>query len=128
VPGGHHHADEHCGHEEGRSHWDAELEDSALVTPGRSDWSAVSGLFLMLTLSPCEGFLPIYLSGVQFGWTGFFVLSGILAAGTLLGMLLFTWLTLVGLERLRIRRFERHEAALLGGIFTLLGLLIIVLE
>jgi nickel/cobalt exporter len=129
VPGGHHHADEHCGHEEPEhSHWDSELKDSPLVAPGTGDWSAVSGLFLMLTLSPCEGFLPIYLSGVQFGWTGFAVLSGILAAGTLLGMLLFTWLTLRGLQGFKLRSFERNEAALLGGMFTLLGLIVIILE
>ncbi len=128
VPGGHHHADEHCGHEEDRSHWDTELKDSTLVSPKTGDWSAVSGLFLMLTLSPCEGFLPIYLSGVQFGWTGFLVLSGILAAGTLLGMLLFTWLTLHGLQRFKLQSFERNEAGLLGAMFTLLGLLVIILE
>jgi nickel/cobalt exporter len=128
VPGGHHHADEHCGHDEERSHWDSELRDSALVSPQSGDWSAVSGLFLMLTLSPCEGFLPIYLSGVQFGWTGFFVLSGILAAGTLLGMLLFTWLTLHGLQRFKLQNFERNEAGLLGAMFTLLGLIVILLE
>jgi hypothetical protein len=46
----------------------------------------------MLTLSPCEGFLPVYLSGVQFGWRGFVVLSIILAIATLAGMTLFTWL------------------------------------
>jgi nickel/cobalt exporter len=129
VPGGHHHADEHCGHEEPEhSHWDTELKDSALVAPGTGDWSAVSGLFLMLTLSPCEGFLPIYLSGVQFGWTGFAVLSGILAAGTLLGMLLFTWLTLHGLQRFKLRSFERNEAGLLGVMFVLLGLIVLILE
>ena len=99
-----------------------------MVAAGTGDWSAVSGLFLMLTLSPCEGFLPIYLSGVQFGWTGFAVLSGILAVGTLLGMLLFTWLTLRGLQRFQPRSFERNEAALLGAMFTLLGLIVIILE
>jgi hypothetical protein len=82
----------------------------------------------MLTLSPCEGFLPVYLSGVQFGWTGFFVLSGILAVATLLGMLIFTWLTLLGFERFSVKQFERYEAALLGVIFTLLGVLMIVLK
>lgn len=92
------------------------------------DWAAISGLFVMLTLSPCEGFLPVYLSGVQFGWTGFFVLSGILAVATLFGMLLFTWLTLLGFERFSVKQFERYEAALLGVIFTVLGVLMLVLK
>jgi len=41
---------------------------------------------------------------------------------------LLTWLTLVGLERFRIKNFERYEAGLLGSMFTLLGVVVIVLE
>ena len=82
----------------------------------------------MLTLSPCEGFLPIYLSGVRFGWHGFFVLSAILAVAALAAMTLLTWLTLVGLDRFRIKNFERYEAGLLGVLFTMLGVLVLMLE
>ena len=129
VPGGNHHADEHCGNEAAEnSHWDGELADSELVSRKKGDWAAISGLFLMLTLSPCEAFLPIYLSGVQFGWRGFFVLSAILAVATFAGMLLFTWLALVGLEKIQVKKLERYEAGLLGGLFSAVGLLIIVLE
>lgn len=126
--GGRHRPSEQCGHEHDHSHWDDELKDSRLVSAKSGDWAAISGLFVMLTFSPCEGFLPVYLSGVQFGWRGFFVLSGILAVATLAGMLLFTWLTLVGLEKFEIKNFERYEAALLGAMFTVLGVLLIVLE
>ena len=128
MPGGHHEADEHCGHETGHSHWDGELKDSDLLSRKKGDWAAIGGLFLMLTLSPCEAFLPIYLSGVQFGWTGFFVLSAILAAATFAGMLVFTWLALVGLEKIQVKKFERYEAGLLGGLFSVVGVLIMVLE
>lgn len=128
VPGGQHQADEHCGEEKEHSHWHEELEESPLVSERKSDWAVIGGLFLMLTLSPCEGFLPVYLSGVQFGWHGFIVLSVILAAGALLGMLLFTWLTLVGLEKFEVKTLERYESALLGLLFTALGVLIILLE
>ena len=82
----------------------------------------------MLTLSPCEGFLPIYLSGVQFGWPGFFLLSGILAVATLTGMTLFTWLTLVGFGRFELKRFERLESGLLGTLFLFLGVIVLVLR
>jgi len=128
LPGGHHHPSEHCGHETDHSHWDDELHDSALVSPKSGDWAAIGGLLVMLTLSPCEGFLPVYLSGVQFGWRGFIVLSLILAVATLTGMILFTWLALLGLERLKIRNLEHTEAGLLGVLFSLLGVLLIVLE
>jgi ABC-type nickel/cobalt efflux system permease component RcnA len=127
-PGGHHQADEHCGEATDHSHWDDELKDSPLVSQQTGDWTAISGLLVMLTLSPCEGFLPVYLSGVQFGWRGFIVLSAILAVATLVGMTLFTWLALLGFERIRLRRFERYEAGLLGTLFGLLGVLVIALE
>ncbi len=128
VAGGHHHPSAECGHEHDESHWEHELKDSELVSDRRGDWAAISGLFVMLTLSPCEGFLPVYLSGVQFGWQGFFTLSVILAIAALAGMLLFTWFTLVGLEKFELRIFERYEAGLLGALFCVLGVLLILLE
>lgn len=127
-PGSHHHADEHCGHERDNSHWQEEMKDSSLVSDRAGEWAAISGLFVMLTLSPCEGFLPVYLSGVQFGWTGFIVLSVILAVATLAGMTLFTWLALIGFDRFRLKTFERYEAALLGTLFAILGVLLIAIE
>lgn len=127
-PGSHHHADEHCGHESGPSHWQEEMKDSSLVSVRAGDWAAISGLFVMLTLSPCEVFLPVYLSGVQFGWKGFVVLSVILAVATLAGMTLFTWLALIGFERFRLKTFERYEAGLLATLFLVLGVIIMVIE
>jgi nickel/cobalt exporter len=126
--GGHHEESEHCGHADDHTHMEEELADTKLVSRQAGDWAAISGLFMMLTLSPCEGFLPVYLSGVHYGWRGFVVLSGILAAGTLIGMLLFTWLTLVGFSKLPLQKLERYEAALLGTIFAVLGLMMLFLE
>ena len=85
-------------------------------------------LLALLTFSPCEGFLPIYLSAVRFGWRGFAWLTLILAVAALAGMTLFTWLTLRGLEQVRIRRLERREAGLIGGAFCILGVLVVLLE
>ena len=126
--GSQHHPSDACGHETDHSHWEEELQESPLMSARVSDWTAMSGLFVMLTLSPCEGFLPIYLSGVKFGWRGFALLTAILAVGALAGMTIFTWLTLLGLERIKVRRFERSEAGLVGGMFILLGVLVVVLE
>ena len=127
-PGGHHHADAHCHEEHEQSHWQRELKESPLMASNAGDWTAVGGLFVMLTLSPCEGFLPIYLSAVQFGWRGFILLSVILALATFAAMTLFTWLALVGFERFRLKAFERYEAGLLGALFGLLGVLVIAIE
>ncbi|MCF3649109.1 hypothetical protein [Synoicihabitans lomoniglobus] len=130
-PGSEHAPSKACDsheHDHGHTHWEEELKGTPLVKPDRGDWAAVSGLFVMLTLSPCEGFLPIYLSGVQFGWRGFVVLSLILALGAVGGMTLLTWLTLKGSERLRIERFEHYEAGLLAVLFVVLGVIAFVLQ
>lgn len=128
TPGSSHHADEHCGEEHDHTHWDDELKTSPLVSTRVGDTAAVGGLFIMLTVSPCEAFLPLYLSGVQFGWKGFIVLSTILAVSALAAMALFTWFALAGLDRIRIQRFERSEAGLLGAMFLMLSVVVVLLE
>jgi hypothetical protein len=128
LPGGHHHPSESCGRERNETHLEHELRESPLMEKRTGDWAAVSGLLVMLTLSPCEAFLPVYLSGVEFGWTGFFVLSGILAAGTVGGMTIFTWLTLRGLAGFNLKTIERYEAGMLAAVFLLLGLMMLVME
>ena len=52
----------------------------------------------------------------------------LLAVAALAGMTLFTWLALLGFERLKLRAFERREAGLLGAVFgAAKGVLIITL-
>jgi hypothetical protein len=43
-------------------------------------------------------------------------------------MSLFTWLALLGFNRVSLRRFERHEAGLLAGVFAALAVLVILFE
>ncbi|MBI1408305.1 MAG: hypothetical protein GC145_19510 [Caulobacter sp.] len=93
-----------------------------------TDRAAMAGLFVLLALSPCEVFLPVYLQGMKHGWTGFLVLSGVLAAATGLGMLLFTGLSLISARRLKIEGLERYESAILGGVLILIGLAVIVFD
>src|SRR5439155_7038115 len=75
-----------------------------------SDWVAISSLFAMLTFSPCEAFLPIYDSGIRFGCGGFAVLSLILSTAAVAGMLVFTWLALVGIRGNGIGGLNDKEA------------------
>ena len=93
-----------------------------------SDRVAILSLLAMLTFSPCEGFLPVYLSGISYGWIGFAILSLILAAATLLGMVAFTWLTLAGMEKLKLAFLEKYESGLMGAVLCLLGLAVIIFE
>ena len=83
---------------------------------------------MLLTFSPCEAFLPIYASGVQYGWTGFALLTAILSVGAVAGMIVFTWLTLAGVQKVKLGALERFESGIIGLLLCAVGVLIIVLE
>ncbi len=109
----------------------ARVQLAAAAKPDRrivkSDRAVILGLFTLLTFSPCEGFLPVYLSGISYGWIGFVVLSVVLALATVAGMVVFTWLTMSGMERLRLEFLERYESGILGVLILFLGVGIIFL-
>lgn len=98
---------------------------AAQSTPAKSDRAVILGLLTLLTFSPCEGFLPVYVSGIAFGWAGFILLSAVLALATIAGMVIFTWLTLTGMERLKLGFLERYESGILGTMILFLGIGII---
>ena len=122
--GEHGHAGGHCDH--GVSV--AKAAQCGVPRVGTSDRVAILSLFALLTFSPCEGFLPVYLSGIQYGWMGFALLSVILASATLAGMVLFTWITLLGLKKLKLDFIEKYESGVLGGVLVFLGILVILFE
>ena len=97
-----------CDHCEGRK-----------LIPEPTDRAALWGLVLTLTLSPCELFLPVYLTAAPYGWPGIAWLSAVLAVATLTGMITLTWLTLRGAARLRW--LDRLDHRVLGGLLALLG-------
>lgn len=132
---GHDHAHDHHDHANGHSHPapDAATRVLAETRTGTgaaaiSDRTVIAGLLTALTLSPCEGFLPVFIAGARFGWSGFAVLCVVLALGTLAGMMLLTWLTLIGFKHARFDRFERYENKVLGALLISLGIAVLILE
>ncbi len=93
-----------------------------------SDRTAILSLLAFLTLSPCEGFLPIYVSGIRYGWMGFALLTAILSFATVAGMVFFTSLTLAGLGRLKLGAMEKYESGLMGALLCVVGVLILLFE
>src|SRR5881227_334070 len=93
-----------------------------------SDWVAIGSLFAMLTFSPCEAFLPIYVSGIRFGWGGFALLTLILSTAAVAGMLVFTWLALIGIRGIGLGWFERYESLVMGSLLLLVGVMVLVFE
>jgi nickel/cobalt transporter (NicO) family protein len=100
----------------------------SIAPKGRSDKAVILGLLALLTLSPCEGFLPVYLSGIGAGWAGFVFLTAILGAATVLAMVIFTWLALSGAAKLNLHALEHFEGAILGVLLIVLGIAIVWLE
>ena len=113
LVGGHPHASDDHHHEHGRH---------------VSDRVAITSLLAMLTFSPCEAFLPIYASGVRFGWGGFALLTAILSVGCVTGMVVFTALTLAGVRRIKLGLLEKYESGLMGVLLCVIGVLIILFE
>ncbi len=122
---GHPHTHLIGGHAHAHSHGHDHEEQPPAPT---SDRLAITGLLAMLIFSPCEAFLPIYASGIRFGWSGFALLTGILSAGTVAGMICFTWLTLAGVKKLRLGLLEKYEGALVGVLLCTVGLLVFLFE
>jgi nickel/cobalt transporter (NicO) family protein len=93
-----------------------------------SDRVAIMSLLAMLTFSPCEAFLPIYASGVRYGWSGFALLTVILSVGCVAGMVIFTALTLAGVRRIKLGLLEKYESGMMGVLLCVIGVLIILFE
>ena len=106
----------------------AHLQDETPPRRYASDRAAIIALVVLLTLSPCEAFLPIYLAGVKHGWTGFAALSAVLMTATAAGMLLFTTLSLAGVRRLGLERIARYESTILGVALIAMGAGVAFLE
>ena len=130
--GGHsHHHEDHDAdnrHDHHDHHQREHSDEAPPIPPRRGDLAAIASLLALLTFSPCEGFLPIYVSGVSYGWSGFFLLTLILSVATVAGMVVFTWLTLAGIEHVNLKFIEKYERGIMGGLLCLLGALVILLE
>ena len=96
----------------------------ALSEPTVSHAAAFWGLVAMMAISPGEVLLPIYLSQATEGPLVLAALTLAFAAGTVLGMTLFTVLARAGWSVLRLERWARYEGVVLGLALILVGLLV----
>ena len=125
---GHSHTHLHIGRGHAHDHEHEHSHSETRMSLTRSDLAAITSLLVLLTFSPCEAFVPVYVSGVRYGWYGFALLTVILTLGTIAGMIAFTWLALTGIEQVKLRSFEKYEAGVMGALLCLVGLLIILFE
>ena len=126
---GHTHTHLHLGQAHSHDHHHAAHDHGGKpVSLSKSDLAAIASLLALLTFSPCEAFVPIYVSGVRYGWHGFALLTIILTVATIAGMVAFTALALTGVEQIKLRSFEKYEAGVMGLLLCAVGLLIIFFE
>jgi nickel/cobalt transporter (NicO) family protein len=124
---GHTHTHLHF-HPGGHSHDHPHHPGEKRMSFSRSDLAAIASLLALLTFSPCEAFVPIYVSGIRYGWYGFALLTVILTVATIAGMIVFTALALTGIEQVKLRSFEKYEAGVMGVLLCAVGVLIIFFE
>lgn len=118
----------HHEHEHEHEHEHGHTHSHSRTSLSKSDLAAILSLLALLTFSPCEAFVPVYVSGVRYGWHGFALLTIILTVGTITGMVAFTALALTGIEQVKLRSFEKYEAAVMGALLCAIGVLIILFE
>ncbi len=111
----------HCDHTDHHNH-SADLKIQA-----KDGWAILS-LLSLLTFSPCESFLPVYLSAAGFGWQGFVFLSLVLAVGTLGTMITFTWLSAATINRFKMTWLEDHERLITGSGLIVLSVVLYFIE
>ena len=88
------------------------------------NWQPVCHAYLLT----CEAFLPIYVSGIRFGWGGFALLTLILSTAAVAGMLVFTSLALLGIRIIGLGWFERYESLVMGSLLLLVGVMVLLFE
>lgn len=98
----------------------------ALSEPTVTHAAAFWGLVAMMAISPGEVLLPIYLSQATQGPLVLAALTLTFAAGTVMGMTLFTVLARAGWSVLRLERWARYEGVVLGLALILIGLLVVL--
>jgi len=111
----------HCDHEHAHHHSDE------FKIKSKDGWAILS-LLSLLTFSPCESFLPVYLSAVGYGWQGFVLLSFVLAVGTLTTMLGFTWISSKTMSKYKMEWFEDHEKLIIGLGLVMLAVMLLIIE
>lgn len=109
----------HCSHNHPHTH---DYKEKS-----KDGWAILS-LLTLLTFSPCESFIPVYVSAWPLGWFGFFGLTLVLAVGTLAAMILFTSMAFYGFRQINLIWLERKEKLIIGIVLMIFSVVIYMME
>lgn len=96
-----------------------------LAEPTVSHAAAFWGLVVLMTVSPGEVLLPLYISAAAEGPGLLAALTLAFAGGTILGMAILTTAARAGASMLRLERWTRYEGLILGVALIVLGLMML---
>jgi hypothetical protein len=86
-----------------------------------AEGATIGTLIAVMTLSPCEAAIPIFLPAAAYGWWGVGLLAAVLLVVTVLGMTALAGLGHRGIELVKSEFIEHNERLLLGVILAILG-------
>lgn len=86
-----------------------------------AEGATVGTLIAVMTFSPCEAVIPVFLPAAAMGWWTVGALSAVLLVATVLGMLTFVAVGHRGIELIKSEFLEHNERLILGMILVILG-------
>ena len=84
----------------------------------------MAALTLGMTLSPCLDLLSVYVAGAAFPWGVLLIMSLLMALTTIGLMMLFVFLAMRGMARMKLSWLERYEGQIVGCTLILLSLVL----
>lgn len=125
-PHTHWHAHDGMTHAHVHSHHGGHAHLHEAAAPGRSLTPWV--IFVIFVLGPCEPLIPLLMyPAARESWAGVLAVTTVFGVVTVLTMLVTVFLSLKGLEKLRLPGFERYAHALAGSTILACGLAIVFL-
>jgi len=122
----------HWHHHDGvvHSHEHTHLRDHAHVHARAARKASITPwvIFVIFVLGPCEPLIPLLMyPAAQESLAGVLLVTTVFGTVTVLTMLAAVWVTLHGLQRLRLPALERYAHALAGATVLACGLAIVFL-
>jgi len=94
----------------------------------KSKIAIVISLGIAMFFSPCIEIEAYYFTASRLGWSGIATVSIIYFFVTVTGIVLFVYLGLMGIKKLRWQVLERHEKRVVGIVLILLGAFVLLTQ
>lgn len=97
------------------------------IKPSIKHGTIFLSLIIMLTFSPCEAMVPLFLSASAQSWQIVIFLALAMVVGTMTSMFLLTFIALKGAQKLEFEWLEQHDKVVIGLLLLILGVLALFL-